>query len=81
MVRAEDSHPRGCGFEPHRILDGSKQIASYYIKEKIEKCSQMGHTKNILKKKFLVGVCQLVRVFFMFKLLSISNNSQPQSSD
>ncbi len=35
----------------HRILDGYKQFASYYIKKKIEnKGSQMGHTKKIFKK-------------------------------
>ena len=51
MVRAEDSHPRGHGFESRRILDGCKQIASYYIKRKIEnKGSEMGHTKKIFKK-------------------------------
>ncbi len=36
MVRAEDSRPRGHGFESHRILDGCKQFASYYIKEKLK---------------------------------------------
>jgi hypothetical protein len=25
VVRAEDSHPRGCGFEFRRILDGCKR--------------------------------------------------------
>jgi hypothetical protein len=37
VVRAEDSHPRGHGFEPRHILDGCKQFASYYIKEKLKK--------------------------------------------
>ncbi len=53
VVKADDSWPRGRGFKSrHRILDGCKRFASYYIKEKIEnKGSQMGHTKkNILKK-------------------------------
>ncbi len=36
VVRAEDSRPRGRGFESRRILDGCKRIASYYIKRKIE---------------------------------------------
>ncbi len=49
MVRVEDSRPRGRGFKSqHRILDGYKQFASYYIKEKLKnKGSQMGHTKKI----------------------------------
>jgi hypothetical protein len=49
VVRAEDSHPRSCGFESRRILDGCKQFASYYIKEKIDnKGSPKGaHQKNI----------------------------------
>jgi hypothetical protein len=48
VVRAEDSRPRGRGFESRRILDGCKRFASYYIKGKIEnKGSQMGHTKII----------------------------------
>jgi hypothetical protein len=51
MVRAEDSRPRGHGFEFRRILDGCKRFASYYIKRKIEnKGSQMGHTKKNIKK-------------------------------
>ena len=33
VVRAEESRPRGCGFESRRILDGCKQFASYYIKK------------------------------------------------
>jgi hypothetical protein len=36
VVRAEDSHPRECGFESRHILDGYKQFASYYIKEKLK---------------------------------------------
>jgi hypothetical protein len=48
VVRAEGSRPRGRGFESHRMLDGCKRFASYYIKRKIEnKGSQMGHTKKI----------------------------------
>ncbi len=51
VVRAEDSRPRGRGFESCSILDGCKRFASYYIKRKIKnKGSQMGHTK---KKKDL----------------------------
>jgi hypothetical protein len=57
VVRAEDSRPRGRGFESRHILDGCKQFASYYIKEKIEnKGSQMGHTKKkYLKKRKVMG--------------------------
>ncbi len=36
MVRAEDSRPRGRGFESRRILDGFKRFASYHIKEKLK---------------------------------------------
>jgi len=36
VVRAEVSRQRGRGFESHRILDGCKRFASYYIKEKNE---------------------------------------------
>ncbi len=36
MVRAEDSRPRGRGFESRRIVDGCKRFASYYIKEKLK---------------------------------------------
>jgi hypothetical protein len=54
VVRAEDSRPRGRGFESRRILDGCKRFASCYIKEKLKnKGSQMGHTKKIFKKKYL----------------------------
>jgi hypothetical protein len=55
VVRAEDSRPRGRGFESRRIMDGCKQFASYYIKRKIEnKGSQMGHTKKVFKKKLFL---------------------------
>ncbi len=48
VVRAEDSRPRGCGFESHHILDGCKQLASYYIKEKLKiKVAKWGTPKNI----------------------------------
>jgi hypothetical protein len=44
------------------MLDGCKQFARYYIKEKIEnKGSQIGHTKTILKQKNTFKV--LVSVF------------------
>jgi hypothetical protein len=49
VVRAEDSHPRGHGFESRRILDGCKQFASYYIKRKI-KVAKWGTPKKYLKK-------------------------------
>ncbi len=50
MVKGEDSQLSGCGFKSRRcILDGVSK-ASYYI-EKGNKGSQMGHQKNIKKKK------------------------------
>ena len=62
MVREEDSHPIGHGFESRR-MDGWKLIASYYIKEKFEnKGSQMGNTKKIFKKK----ISYLVFLFFIY---------------
>jgi hypothetical protein len=55
VVRAEDSRPRGCGFETRRILDGCKQFASYYIKEKLKiKVAKWGTPKNIKKKKIKI---------------------------
>jgi hypothetical protein len=36
VVRAEDSRPNGSGLESRCILDGCKQFASYYIKEKLK---------------------------------------------
>ncbi len=48
VVRAEDSRPRGRGFEFCRILDGCKQFASYYIKEKLKiKVAKWGTPKKI----------------------------------
>ncbi len=38
VVKAEDSQLSGCGFESrHRILDGVKAIAGYYIVEEKKK--------------------------------------------
>ncbi len=38
------------------ILNGCKQFASYYIKRKIDnKGSQMGHTKKIFKKNWVLS--------------------------
>jgi hypothetical protein len=52
VVRAEDSHPRGRGFESCRILDGCKQFASYYIKEKLKiKVAKWGTPKKNIKKE------------------------------
>ncbi len=52
MVKGEDSQLSGCGFESWRhILDGVSE-ASYFI-EKINKGSQMGHTKKIFKKIYI----------------------------
>jgi hypothetical protein len=37
VVKEDSSQSRGRGFESwHRILDGCKQFASYYIKEKLK---------------------------------------------
>jgi hypothetical protein len=54
MVKVEDSHLSGCGFEPRRrILDGVSK-ASYYFGKRI-KASQMdgAHQKNILTTEAL----------------------------
>ena len=51
MVRAEDSRPRGRGFESRRILDGRKRFASYYIRENLKiKVAKWGTPKKYLKK-------------------------------
>jgi hypothetical protein len=47
VVRAEGSHPRGCGFEPwHRILDGCKRYypvaVTYTLKSKRIKVAKQG---------------------------------------
>jgi hypothetical protein len=49
MSWAYGSWPRGCGFKPrHRIVDGWKWFASYYIKEKLKiKVAKWGTPKNI----------------------------------
>ncbi len=49
VVQADGSWPRGSGFKPHhRILDGCKQFASYYIKEKLKiKVAKKKNIKNI----------------------------------
>ena len=52
MVRAEDSRPRGRGFESRRIVDGCKQFTSYYIEEKLKiKVAKWGTPKKKKKKK------------------------------
>ncbi len=58
MVRAEDSHSRGRGFESRRILDGCKRIELLAITLKIEnlkiKVAKWGTTKkNILKMSYV----------------------------
>ncbi len=51
VVRAEDSRPRGCGFESRHLLDGCKRFASYYIKEKLKiKVAKWGTLKKYFKK-------------------------------
>ncbi len=57
MVRAEDSRPRGRGFESRHILDKCKQFASYYIKEKLKiKVAKWGIPKKKYKKKKIVTI-------------------------
>ncbi len=47
MVKAEDSRPRGRGFESCLILDGCKRFACYYIKEKLKiKVAKWGTPKK-----------------------------------
>ncbi len=56
MVRVEDSHPRGFGFESRRILDGCKRFASYCIIEKLEiKVTKWGIPKKYNKKIIIVN--------------------------
>ncbi len=52
VARAEDSRPRGRGFESRRILDGVSD-ASYYIpnERKRIKVAKWGTPKKYLKKK------------------------------
>jgi len=69
VVKADGSWPRGCGFKTRQpILDGWKQFASYYIKEKLEnKSSQIGHTKKIFKKKKnCLGFSSVVNIKIVF---------------
>jgi hypothetical protein len=49
VVKADGSRRRGRGFKPrHTILDGCKQFATYYIKEKLKiKVAKWGTPKNI----------------------------------
>ena len=59
MIKSDGSIPRGSGFKPcHRILDGCKQFASYYIKRKKLniKLAKWG-TQNKTKKKTGVHGC------------------------
>ncbi len=51
MVRAEDSHSRGRGFESRHILDGCKRFASYYTKETLKiKVAKWDTPKKNIKK-------------------------------
>ena len=54
VVKAEDSQLNGCGFKSwHRIIDGCKRIASYYIKEKLKiKVAKWGTPKKYLTTTF-----------------------------
>ncbi len=56
VVKADGSWPRGRGFKPrHRILDGCKRFASYYIKEKLKiKVAKWGTPKKYLKKSIII---------------------------
>ncbi len=59
------------GFKPwHRLLDGCKQFASYYIKEKLKiKVAKWGTPKKYLGKKlfynqyfrYLLGLVNLIK--------------------
>jgi hypothetical protein len=55
VVRAEDSHPSGRGFESRRITHNNTyvSVASYYIsmKRKIIKVAKWGTPKNKTKQK------------------------------
>ena len=53
VVKADGSWLRSHGFKPrHPILDGCKQFASYYIKDKLKiKVAKWGPPKSIYKKK------------------------------
>jgi hypothetical protein len=57
VVRAEDSGPRGCGFES-AVYWMDVRDASYYIciEKKKNKGSQMGHTKKLFIKNIKLGV-------------------------
>ncbi len=73
MVRAEDSRPRGRGFNSRRILDGCKRFASYYIKEKLKiKVAEWGTPKKKKKKKkrpnmTTVFLCSDIPVIKLFR--------------
>jgi hypothetical protein len=70
VVREEDSHPRGRGFESRRILDGCKQFASYYIEEKLKiKVAKYGTPKKcfffkLLSYKHDPGDCKSIIMLF-----------------
>ncbi len=53
MVKAEDSHLSGCGFEPRRhILDGVSKASYYKLQWENEiKVVKLGTPKKIIKKK------------------------------
>jgi hypothetical protein len=68
VVRAEDSRPRGRGFESRRILDGCKRFASYYIKEKLKiKVAKWGTPKKYLKINSLAGRQKICQMDFVIK--------------
>jgi hypothetical protein len=74
VVKADGSWSRGREFKPrHRILDGCKQFASYYIKEKLKyKGSQIGHTKKTFKKPDLYHLIDKITtdtIMFKFSLM------------
>jgi hypothetical protein len=56
VVKADGSYPRGRGFKPqHRILDGCKQFASYYFKEKLKiKVAKWGAPKKNIINFFII---------------------------
>ncbi len=53
LVKADGSWPRGCWFEPqHLVLSGYKKWCKLLHLKNVNKGSQMGHTKKIIKNLF-----------------------------
>jgi hypothetical protein len=65
VVREEDSHPRGRGFESRRILD-----ASYYIY--IEK------KKNYKREKLCILYSNLMKIFLLLSLFILFSETNSE---